>query len=185
MVTMFATLLSFANEASFYTIKIDAKRTSLTLNNVKQGNLLSIKDENGFVLYKELIQKSGYYSKGFDLTSLPEGSYVFELDKDLEIKTIPFTVKSNVIIVKTASEKTSYKPHVRQKDNLLFISKLSPNLEAIKVSIYADNNSEFELMHSEKIGGTNTIERVYKLEKGNYKITINSDDKEYTTFINN
>ena len=61
MVTMFATLLSFANEASFYSIKNDAKRTSLTLDNVKQGNLLSIKDNNGIILYKEIIQKSGTY----------------------------------------------------------------------------------------------------------------------------
>jgi hypothetical protein len=97
MVTMFATLLSFANEAPFYTIKKDAERTSLTLNDVKQGNLLSIKDDNGIILYKELIQKSGMYTKEFDLTTLPDGAYIFELDKDLEINTIPFTVNSNEV----------------------------------------------------------------------------------------
>ena len=83
MVTLFATLLSFANDASFYTISTDAKRTALTLRDVKEGNLLSIKDNNGVVLYKESIQKTGIYTKGFDLTSLPDGMYVFELDKDL------------------------------------------------------------------------------------------------------
>ena len=185
MVTLFATMLSFANEASFYTIKNDAKKTALTLTNVKQGDLLSIKDENGIVLYKEQIQKTGVYVKGFDLTLLPDGEYVFELDKDLEIKTIPFTVKTSKVLVNRALEATTFKPYVKQKDNLLFISKLSPNMEAVKISIYADNNSEFELLHSEKVSGTKAVERVYKLEKGNYKITINSNNKEFTTFINN
>ncbi|MFD0990638.1 hypothetical protein ACFQ1R_11060 [Mariniflexile jejuense] len=185
MVTMFATLLSFANEASFYTFKSDAKRTSLTLNNVKQGDKFSIKDENGIVLYTEEIQKSGIYSKGFNFTSLPNGDYVFELDKDLETNTIPFTVKSNAVFVNKDLETTTFKPYVKQKNNMLFISKLAPNLETMKISIYADNNSEFELLYSEKVEGIKAIEKVYKLEKGNYKVTISSNNKEYTTFINN
>jgi hypothetical protein len=183
MVTMFATLLSFANEASF--IKDDAKKTALTLTDVKAGNQLFIKDANGNILYSELIQKSGIYSKGFDLTSLPHGDYIFELDKDLEIKTIPFSISFKNVVVNRSKGTTSYKPHLKQKGNLLFVTKLSPNLEAMKISIYADNNSEYELLHSEKITGVQAIERVYKLEKGNYKIIINSDNKEFTKFINN
>ena len=84
MVTMFATLLSFANDASLFNIKNEAKGISLTLFNVKQGNLLSVKDTNGIILFKEYIQESGTYTKGFDLTALPSGAYIFELDKDLE-----------------------------------------------------------------------------------------------------
>ena len=85
MVTLFATLLSFAKDASFYTIKKDANRTALTLINVKEGNLLSIKDNNGVILYKESIQTTGTYTKGFDLTSLPNGAYLFELKKILKL----------------------------------------------------------------------------------------------------
>jgi len=183
MVTMFATLLSFANEASF--IKDDAKKTALTLTDVKAGNQLYIKDANGNILYSELIQKSGIYAKGFDLTSLPNGEYIFELDKDFEIKTIPFTISFKNVVVNRRKGTTSFKPHLKQKGNLLFVTKLSPNLEAMKISIHTDNNSEYELLHSEKITGVQAIERVYKLEKGNYKIIINSDNKEFTKFINN
>ncbi|MBP0902774.1 hypothetical protein ACFSKN_07120 [Mariniflexile gromovii] len=185
MVTLFATLLSFANEGSFSTIKDDAKKTALTLTNVKAGNQLYIKDANGVILYNELIQKSGIYAKGFDLTSLPEGEYVFELDKDLETTTIPFTVSFKNIVINRNKETTSYKPYMSQKGNLLFVSKLSPNLGAVKISVYADNNNDYELLHSEKIEGLQSVERAYKLEKGNYKIVINSDNKEFTKFINN
>ncbi|WP_308991870.1 hypothetical protein QLS71_006350 [Mariniflexile litorale] len=185
MVTMFATLLSSANESSFNTIKDDAKKTALTLTDVKAGNQLSIKDANGIVLYTELIQKSGIYAKGFDLTSLPNGAYVFELDKEVEIKTIPFIINQNNIVVYKSKQTTNFKPHLTQKGNLLFVSKLSPNLEAVRISVYSNNNSEYELLHSEKITDVQIAERVYKLEKGNYKIIINSDNKEFTKFINN
>ncbi|MCB0451103.1 MAG: hypothetical protein KDC97_13390, partial [Confluentibacter sp.] len=110
---------------------------------------------------------------------------VFELDKDLEINTIPFTVKENTVSVNKNSETTTYKPYVKQKNNLLLISKLSPNFETMNISIYADNHRDFELIYTEKIEGIKVIEKVYKLEKGTYKVTINSNNKEYTTIINN
>ena len=185
MVTMCATLLGFANEASFSTIKDDAKKTALTLTDVKVGNQLSIKDTNGILLYTEQIQKSGNYIKGFDFTSLPDGEYVFELDKDVEIKTIPFTVSITSISINRAKETTSFKPQLRQKDNLLFVTKLSPNLEAVKISVYANNDSDYQLVHAESIKDVQNVQRVFKLEKGNYKIVISSDNKEFTEFINN
>ncbi len=119
MVTMFATLLSFANEAPFYTIKNNAERTSLTLNNVKQGTLLSIKDNNGIILYKELILPTGTYTKAFDLTALPNGSYIFELDKDVEIQSIPFNVLTKTVTFMKDSEKPIFKPVTRIKGDIV------------------------------------------------------------------
>lgn len=190
IVSMFVTLLSFANEAPFYNIKNDAKRTSLTLTNVKQGNLLSIKDNHGVILYKERIQKSGSYAKAFDLTMLPDGLYVFELDKDLEIKTIPFTVAINEVTFSKEFEKTIFKPVTRVIGNIVYVSKLALNLEPLKIDIYFSNNdsSISELMYSEIIKDTANINRIFKLtglSKGDYKIVFNSDGRVFTQEINN
>jgi hypothetical protein len=189
MVTMFATLLSFANEVSFYSIKNDAKRTSLTLNDVKQGNLLSIKDNNGIILYKELIQKSGIYTKGFDLTTLPNGGYVFELEKDLEINTIPFTVAFSEVTFKKELEKTIFKPFARVKGNIVYVSKLALNDEPLNVKIYFTNDytTESELIYSETIKNTLNINRIYKLsgvDKGTYKIIFNTEGRVFIKEIN-
>ncbi|ULC59833.1 hypothetical protein MBM09_02365 [Flaviramulus sp. BrNp1-15] len=185
MVTMFATLLSFANEISFFTVKNDAKRTLISLN-VKEGNLLSIIDDNGVILYKELIQKTGVYTKGFDLTSLPNGEYIFELDKDLEINTIPFTVLSGNVVFNKEEEKLIYKPYIRIKDNLVYVTKLALNKEPLKVDIYFINSSNTELMHSEEIENTKNIQKIYKLtgsEKGNYRIVLQSEGRTFTKNI--
>lgn len=184
IVTVFASMLTSATEISkLKLVKEELTKTALTLNNVKAGNLLTIKDYSGVILYKELINSSGTYKKGFDLTALPNGAYFFEVDKDLEILTIPFTVNANKVAYN--KETTAFKPLVNQKNNLVFISKLSPNLEAVNIRIYADNNNDYELLYSEKIEGVQTVERIYKLEKGKYKIVFNSNNQEFTKFINN
>lgn len=187
MVTMFATLLSFANETSFYTIKNEAKTTSLTLSNVKKGNLLSIKDTHGITLYKELIKESGIYTKGFDLTSLPDGDYVFELDKDVEISSIPFSVASNIVSVSKNLEKTIYKPITVLKDDMVYITKLSLNEAPLEVEVFFTDSNNYELVYSEKIENTINIEKAFKLtglEKGSYKIVYHSEGREYTKFLN-
>jgi len=189
MVAMMVASLSFANEkAPFFKIENDAKRTSLTLDNVKEGNLLSIIDNNGIVLYKELIQKNGVYTKGFDLTSLPNGAYVFELDADVEIKTIPFTVEYNDVVFNKEMAKSIFKPVTRVKGNLVFITRLSLEKEPLKIDVYFEDFGQSELMLTETIKDKEIIERLYKLTRidsvgGNYKIVFKTDGREFTEII--
>lgn len=181
---MLTVIIGNANEISSLKVEGDLKKTALTIKNVKEGDLLSIKNNKGIIVYKELIQSSGTYKKGFDLTELPDGNYSFEIDKDLEIKIIPFTVKNNQVAFDKNKETVIYKPYVKEKNNLVFITKLALNLQPLKIRIYENHNDEYYLIHSEKIEGIQIVEKVYKLKKGNYKIILNSDNKEYTKFIN-
>ncbi|GAA4966903.1 hypothetical protein [Algibacter aquimarinus] len=183
VVTVFTAMLGNANE--IFTDKVNLKKTALILKDVKAGNQLTIKDSNGIILYKELINFSGTYKKGFDLTALPDGNYFFVVDKDLEIKTIPFTVKLNDVVFDKTKEAVVYKPFVRQKDGLTYISKLALESEPLEIKIYAVVNGFYELAYTEKIEGKQTINRVFKLKKGNYKIELNSNNQDFTKFINN
>ncbi|UKM65675.1 hypothetical protein GSB9_02246 [Flavobacteriaceae bacterium GSB9] len=186
MVTMMATLASFANENFNAELIGNVNKTALVLNNVKVGDLLTIKDYNGVILYKETIESEGVYKKGFNLTALPDGDYFFEVDKFIEIKIIPFTVKSKKVLFHKEGKTSVFKPYIRQKDGTVLITKLAPNLEPLKIKIYADYNSEYSLMYSDVVENTRSIEKAYKLEKGgNYKIEISSDNRTYTKFINN
>ena len=182
-VAMLTAMLGNANEATF-TVKDGLRKTALTINNVKEGNLLSIKDNNGITLYKELIQSTGTYSKGFDLTALPDGDYFFEVDKDFEISTIPFIVDANDVVFNKVEETTIFKPAVRQKEDFVFITQLALDLKPVKIRFYADYKGDYELIFSDTIENTQLIKKAYKIEKGSYKIVINSNNKEYTKFIN-
>ena len=85
-VTMFTSVYAEVNPIK----ENEPKVTSIDFKKVQPGSKLSIKDARGSVLYKESIVKTGDYSKGFDLTSLPNGNYYFELDTKLEILIIYF-----------------------------------------------------------------------------------------------
>ncbi len=186
MVAMMATVMSYANEISLIKLGKGLKGTALTIANVKEGNQLSIKDNYGITLYKETIEQAGIYSKGFDLTDLPDGEYFFELEKDMEINTIPFSVEANVVTFKKEEETTIFKPFVRKEGDLIYVTKLSPKSKPLKVSIYtSETGSTSDLLYTETIQDVQNIERVYKLERGSYELVFNFEGKEYTKNISN
>lgn len=187
MVTLMAASLSFANaKATFTNIVNEAGRTSVTFANVKEGDLLSIKDENGIVLYKESIQHTGIYTKGFDLTSLPDGEYLFELDKDVEITIIPFKVSTNGVEFEKELETTIFKPTTRVEGNFVYINKLSLSEAPLDIKVYYGSGNNYDLIHSETIENTKLIERVYKLDglnNGAFKIVYETEGRLFTEVI--
>ena len=158
--------------------------TNLHLDNVKQGSVLTIIDRNGLVLYNEAIKKSGDYSKGFDLTTLPDGEYFFELDSDLKIIIIPFNVKSNEVIFDKEAEKLIYKPVVRAKDHMVYVSKVALDESPLSYKIYfADNR---DLVYSEKFEASDDMNKVYDFsasKKGSYLFVFESNGRRYTKVI--
>lgn len=180
---MLTAMMSYATNGLDINPNNDLKKTTFSLNSVKEGNQLIIKDINGIILYKEQIEKSGTYSKGFDLTSLPNGLYVFELQKDFEIKSFPFTVNDETVVF-NGEETIIHKPFVTQKGNYVYVSKLALNEEPLEIKIYYNS----ELVYSEEIKNTKTIEKTFKLstkgrETSKYTMVLKTNDREYFEYI--
>jgi hypothetical protein len=183
---MSLSLVSYAN--STYSLDNHKESTILTLNNVKKGHQLVIKDANLLILYKEAIQQSGTYSKGFDLTALPDGNYYFELDKDVEIVTIPFRVTASVVTFEKEKESVIYKPTVRLDDNHLFVSRLSLTAQPLTIKLYYRGSfgQGKDLIFAEEVENTKIVERVYELskqKKGTYTIIFESEGREFVEYI--
>lgn len=187
MVAMSATVMGFANDFNSTIINKGAKKTAITFINVKKGNVLTIKDSYGTTLYKELLDHSGIYTKGFDLSELPNGDYIFEMNKDLEINTVPFTVSSNNVVFDKENESKIFKPLTRVKDDLVYVSKLALDNESLNIKIFFETeNEDFGLVYSEIISENKMISRVFKLsQKGNYRIVYHSQGREFIENINN
>lgn len=186
-VVLFTTLLVNANETSSLRNLNDEKTTVLTLSNVKQGNQLLIKDVFGLTLYKESITKTGEFVKGFDLTSLPNGEYFFELNSDMEIKVIPFTVFNTTVAFNKEMETTISKPYVSLKDNYIYVSKLSLDKQPTEIKLYFDYDSDsYELIHSESLEDEMNIQRAYRISKseiGKYKLVIKTEGRKFVEFL--
>ncbi|MDO6759832.1 hypothetical protein Q4566_06425 [Tamlana sp. 2_MG-2023] len=188
LVTLFVTMVSFASDNSFYSIDVAAKKTTLTISSVREGSSLSLKDNQGAILYSETIKVTGNYSREFDLTFLPNGKYMFELDKDLEIREIPFSISSGNAFFNKENEKVVYKPFIRVVGDHLYISKLAIDGEPLEIDIYFTNkeNRYKELILSEIVSDETKIERAYKLDRlnlGNYEVVLHSADRAYEKTI--
>ncbi|KAB1066869.1 hypothetical protein F6U93_13530 [Tamlana haliotis] len=188
VVTLLVTMLSFANENPFYTVEIAAAKTTLTLNNVQEGSALSIKDSHGAVLYSETIKVTGRYSRAFDLSFLPNGKYMFEVDKDLVIKEIPFSINSGNAFINEKKEKVVYKPFIRVSGDFLYISKLAVDGQPLEINIYFTNNENKykELILSEVASHDSKIEKAFKLDGlnlGNYEVVLHSAGRVYEKTI--
>ncbi|WP_170034608.1 MULTISPECIES: DUF3244 domain-containing protein [Nonlabens] len=154
--------------------------TVVQFDNVKKGHQLTIKDTENVTLYNETIKSTGNYTKQFDLTTLENGSYTIELNKDSEVLTRSFNVENGIVNLST--EMTFYKPVATKRNNQLFVSQLSSNDEVLDVLIYYNN----ELVHKEAISDSSDLKRVFQLspdKKGEYFIIMKSAGKSfYKTF---
>jgi len=177
-------LASYANETDMIIKEKEGTITNLHLDKVKQGSVLSIIDRNGLILYNEAIERSGDYSKGFDLTTLPDGDYVFELDSELKIMVIPFKVKSKEVIFDKEAEKLIYKPVIRTKGQMVFVSKIAIDESPISYKIYFAENHD--LVHAEKFQASDDIKKVYDFsasKKGNYLFVFESNGRTFTKAV--
>ncbi len=151
--------------------------------NVNRGAMLSLKDKDGISLYREKIKNSGEFSKGFDLSNLPDAEYYFELDMEDQIKIIPLSVKENIVEFIENQEYEIMKPKVRLKNDLVYISSSSKDRQSMKIDVYFEGQ---DLAYSEKIDNVQDVNRIYDFsdsKEGNYMIIINSNGRVFSESI--
>jgi hypothetical protein len=178
VVFMLGTLFSYANNDKGLNNIVNTAKVEVAFKNAKIGHKLTIKDENGTKLHTEIVSKEGKLNKVFNLSNLEDGKYTVELNKDYEIIVKTLEVKGNKVIYNKASKKTIFKPVVRNKENLLMISKIAFDNKPIKIALYFEGNVIF----SETVKNKTIVNRTYKLdtkETGNYKAIIYSNNRSY------
>ena len=174
--------LSYADKGNGFKTTTYSKITVVEFENVKKGQQLIVKDNDGEIMYSEIIDSNGTISKTFDLKYLKDGNYTLELDKDFEIVVKPFKVTKNQILFSTSEETKKFKPLVVNENSQLRISKLNLELEPVEIEIYYDG----DLIYSEVINKETIVNRVYKLsefETGNYYTIVTVKDRSYTNYF--
>ena len=178
VVFMLGTVLNYANSTKKFSPPVETKKVKVEFKNVKKGHTLTIKDKQGNILHSENATKKGNLTKVFDLSSLKDGVYSIELHKDFRILVKPFKVASHQVIFRKNLEKVIFKPIIRAKEDLIFISKKASDKEPVKIIIYYNDNP----IHTEVITNELHVNRIYKLdpkEKGTYRAVVFSNKKSY------
>ncbi len=174
----------FANEKEVTLKEKDNNVTKVRFENVQKGSTLTIIDQYGMVLYNEAILENGSYSKGFDLTTLPNGEYFFELSSELKIVVVPFNVKSNVVVFDKESEESIYKPVIRTKEDMVYVSRPSIDNTSLSYKIFYAANDE--LVESENFEEMEEVKKVYDFsnaERGTYVFVFESKGRVYSKTV--
>jgi uncharacterized protein YxeA len=157
----------------------------LSINDIKSGVEVSIKDEYGYKLYKKSLKaEDGKFLQKFSFSNLPNGTYKLEIEDDIKVVNLAIEVKDNQIVRKTVANEKVFKPVVYKKGENVYVSKFSPEKEPLKVVIYNESN---DVVHTETLEGKIELGRVYNFPKsGYYTIAVKSNDKtyEHTVSIN-
>jgi hypothetical protein len=178
VVFMLGTLFNYANNDKDFNRIVNAKKVRVAFKNVKKGNQLTIKDQKGTQLHSQIVFKEGNLNTFFDLSSLKDGKYTVELNKDYEIIVKTLEVKDSKVIFNKNSRKVIFKPVIRNQENVLMISKISFDKEPIQIALFYDN----ETIYSETVQCDSILNKVYKLdkkEKGDYQVIVYNNDRSY------
>ena len=121
IVLVMTTFLNYGNtknkfENSF-TI-ISNTKLKVVFNDVKKGEILTVKEKNGTILYSEKISTDGKLIKILDLSSLKNGNYIIELEKDFQIIVNHVTIKNNNVVFNQNKTEVIFKTVVRNEKKL-------------------------------------------------------------------
>lgn len=170
------------NDSGIKVTVINSKLIDLKLQNFDGDLVISVKDMTGQVLYSENYRGSKF-SKKYDIKTLPTGDYFFEIEGHTKIKLMPFTVSSNEVKFNNEIEAVYFKPIVRRKNDLVYISKIALKNETLNVVLFDENEN---VLYNEKISGSTTIGKtlnIKELETGSYKLVLSSDNRVFTEQI--
>ena len=154
-----------------------------TFNMVSKGDLISVTDASGEVIYSGRVNYDGNIKNLYDFSHLKSGIYTIEVNKDFEIVTKSVQVKNNQVTFIESSNERIFKPVFRSENSKVIISKLAIDNKEMIVELYFGN----DLIHTETVKGSEILNRVYKLDqtqKGDYTAIVRANGRVFVENFN-
>lgn len=180
-----ATAVVFANgvKPNVKVEKVGAKMVALQASQLGTSQTqVQLKDENGLVLHKVVLNNNEKVNKRFDLTSLPAGNYDLEVENETSFTTTPIEVTASAAFVLDADQVMIIKPVVRQNGDLLDIILPGEDSASVSVTIF---DSNLKPVYRETVEGDTELRRydLSKLGKGGYRIKMRAQGREFIQFV--
>ena len=158
---------------------LDTDFSIVSIINTTESNLkLKIYDESGNLYYSRKVDAATTAQRLFDFSYLEDGNYKIVLTGKEESIEKPFEVKNNKLAPELAKENTE-KTLFRTDEDALYVTYLSFNKSVFNISISdVEGNEVFENSYAAEP----TFSKKFNLEalpKGDYKVRLVSDNKEY------
>jgi len=141
--TMFTASATYANDG-VYTLNVksdDAKTIRFSIDEASDVTL-SIRELNNQLLFEEAIHSSGAASKSYDLSALPNGEYLLNVESDTKLTTYTIVIANNKAVVSAPKITELLKPVFTQDKSMLTLSLDNLDKGPIEVQILNEYNDE-------------------------------------------
>jgi len=159
---------------NYNVIVAGSKLVNLTLLNTDGTTSIKFIDKYGATLHKEVL-KGINNSKKYDLSTLPVGNYMIELNANSKTIQYPVEVTEKNVTIKGGILKR--KPSFSIEDNKVIVTRFSEENQTMKIAVY-DSNSN--VIYADTMEGKLNVGKILnfsKLKEGYYKVVVKSDGK--------
>jgi len=180
---LFSAIVTMASESdnSINFTVVNSNLIDLNLENFDGEIKVSVKDAHGEVLHSEKLSGTSI-SKTYDLKTLPSGDYLFEIEGETKIKKLPFSVNRDGIVLDEVRT-VCFKPAVRVENELIYISQLVMNEEALSIALLDNDANVLYEGISRNSEFTGKILSTEKLEEGSYTLVMESGGRTFNEVI--
>lgn len=178
---LFIVLMQVAFNTSGSTLTPDPEivNKEIDYNNELKTAKAVVKNAKGKIIYEEMVNVSNEFKIDLELSTLQDGFYSIELDKDSEINVTSFVVVSNQVILNEKKSYSIFKPFLRIKGTLVYLSRLSFEKKHLNVKVFDVENN---LIYSEQIKEEEQLERIYdfsQVDEKKIKIVLTTEGRKF------
>jgi hypothetical protein len=167
-----------ADKPKMNTIPISSEKAVIAISNQSPAIFeISIKSENGELVYFDKTENmASDFRKIFNFSNISDGDY--KLTVNVDNKSLTKNLNISVNGISPGEIKLTYDPFFSFQDNSLKYSYINSDQNRLKLYIYSNN----DMIYSKNLGNNVSVTGgldLTRLEKGNYRVVLNSGDQNY------
>ena len=176
-----STIVAAPRPSAIYISKAkDAKNIILNLDNMSADQVTcTFINEEGAVIFKDVIETANRVSKQYNMSQLPVGKYTIEVNDAIKIERLDVHVNFNKVTLKDRISDVTFKPTVILSENGTVDLNLLTLGDAAVVTFYGPKG---HILKSDRFKNVNVVTKRYTLsevEPGDYKVVISHKGKTF------
>lgn len=153
------------------------KAVVLKMNNIKAGTQISLRDENGKLLFEDKAD-ANQYGKVFNLSLLEKGQLQLEIENEETLEIMSIEVTESAASIKKGSEQVFNKPIVKHNGDQMkiYFGESQSGMKITVLDQYGDVAFKDRVKSSDS-----SLKRydVSKLSSGKYNIQFTADGRSF------
>lgn len=125
----------------------------------------------------------GIDSKTFDVSSFPDGKYVFMVRDNVKEKQTPFTIRKGKVEFALENTSMTYSPGIQQMGSLVYVNALTGADKTVRVLVEDNyNTTVFEKTYDSDV----TFGKIFDLNslpKGSYVVQVSFNNRTFSKIV--